>query len=29
LLALTSPTDKGFEILEPGTMYEVLKRAWA
>jgi hypothetical protein len=29
LLALTSPTDKGFEILEPGTMYEVLKQAWA
>jgi hypothetical protein len=29
LLALTTPTEKGFEILEPGTMYEHLKRAWA
>lgn len=29
LLALTTPTQNGFEILEPGTMYEILKRAWA
>jgi len=29
VLGLTSPTKNGFEILEPGTMYEILRQEWA
>jgi hypothetical protein len=29
VVALASPTEKGFEILEPGTIYPQLRKEWA
>jgi hypothetical protein len=29
LIGLTSPTERGFVILEPGTMYPLLRKQWA
>lgn len=28
LLALAEPTPDGFELLEPGTIYPMLRRKW-